>query len=143
MSELVTKREVDVVEIRPGRYRTSTGQPSLSALMDHFLSTYGSGKWMKAEDIARFQWHRKKKSNAKNARRYIGLLRNECEDRGHLAVVEFKDRQLWAIKLYDASLEYDQQLMAAERARRVLRKDGSEAKLDNLIRLLPSKCEAA
>lgn len=143
MSELIPKKTVEIVEIQPGRYRTSTGQPSLSALIDHFVSRYGSGKWMKAEDIARFQWHRKKKSNAKNARRYISLLRSECENRGHLAVVEFKDRQLWAIKLYDASLEYDQQLMAAERARRVLRKDGSEKKLDNLIRLLPSPCEAA
>ena len=134
MHDIVKK--IEVVEVRPGKFGTSTGQPSLSALIDYFLSQYGQNKWMKDDDIARFQWHRKRKGNSKNARRYIGALRNELENRGHLAVVEFSNRKLSAIKLYDPSQEYDQQLMAAERSRRVLRRDGSETKLDMLLKLL-------
>jgi hypothetical protein len=59
------------------------------------------------------------------------------EERGILTVVEFQGRRIFAIQVYHQANEYHQILMANELARRQLRRDGSDKKLEVLLRALP------
>jgi hypothetical protein len=135
MTDEAQRNRVAVIKTEEGKFRTSTGRWSTAAMADHVAKN--PDRRHDYRTLSRVAFGDALPYHAAMARSHIRDLANFLENRGTLVVVEFVNRKIHAIQVFDWEDEYHQRLMDSEIGRRKVRADGSHVRLEHLLMALP------